>query len=329
MENAISEYVIAANCTMTHMALGVDARSIGVSPYKPAFTEGQDVSAASLGLPGKQGANVHFLPQVSGYIGGDIVAGAYVCELFDKKDISLFIDIGTNGELVLSNKGKMISCSCAAGPALEGMNIECGMPALSGAIEEITVKGGNVSYKTIDDAVPCGICGSGILDALSVLIEQGIIKKTGAFNKAEDCGEYGRFVTKDETGYRFGIADNVYMSQKDVRQVQLAKGAILSGITALLNKAGIKAEDVDEVLIAGQFGAHLKEDSLITSGIIPKECRGKIRYVGNTSKTGAYMALMSVKARNGMELLAKNIDYFELAEVKDYEGLFVGSMSFR
>ncbi|MBO4214198.1 MAG: DUF4445 domain-containing protein [Lachnospiraceae bacterium] len=327
-ECEITEYVIAANCTMTHMALGIDARSIGVAPYKPVFTEGQNVSAESLGLPGCDKTNVYFVPQVSGYIGGDIVAGAYVCEMADKKGISLFIDIGTNGEIVLSNKGSMVSCSCAAGPALEGMNIECGMPALAGAIEEVSADAGDIRVKTIEGAEAAGICGSGILDALSVLIKEDIIKKTGAFKKPEDCGLYEKRVIKDDSGVRTMLSDKVYMSQKDVRQVQLAKGAILSGIRALLNREGVKAENIDEVLIAGQFGAHLREESLITTGIIPAECKGKIRYVGNTSKTGAYMALMSGKARSEMELLAKKIDYFELAEVKDYEMLLVSSMSF-
>lgn len=327
-EDAITEYVIAANCTMTHMALGVDARSIGVAPYKPVFTEGQNASAKSLGLPGCDKANVYFVPQVSGYIGGDIVAGAYCCEMADKKGISLFIDIGTNGEIVLSNKGSMVSCSCAAGPALEGMNIECGMPALAGAIEEVSTDNGEICIKTIGEAEATGICGSGILDVLSVLIKEDIIKKTGAFKKPEDCGLYEKRVIKDDSGVRLMLTDKVYMSQKDVRQVQLAKGAILSGIRALLNREGVKPEDIDEVLIAGQFGAHLREESLIVTGIIPAECEGKIRYVGNTSKTGAYMALMSEKVRSEMELLAKKINYFELAEVKDYETLLVSSMSF-
>ncbi|MBQ9341622.1 MAG: DUF4445 domain-containing protein [Lachnospiraceae bacterium] len=328
-EEEVVEYVIAANCTMTHMALGVDARSIGVAPYKPVFTEGQERKARSLGLPGAQEASVYFIPQVSGYIGGDIVAGAYCCEMADKKGISLFIDIGTNGEIVLSNKGSMVSCSCAAGPALEGMNIECGMPALTGAIEEVCADEGDIKTKAIGNTDAVGICGSGILDTLSVLIKEEIIKKTGAFKKPEECGLYEKHVIKDDSGVRLMLTDKVYMSQKDVRQVQLAKGAILSGIRALLNREGVKPADIDEVLIAGQFGAHLREEALIVTGIIPAECEGKIRYVGNTSKTGAYMALMSEVVRSNMELLAKKISYFELAEVENYEMLLVSSMSFK
>ncbi|MBQ1871539.1 MAG: DUF4445 domain-containing protein, partial [Lachnospiraceae bacterium] len=177
------------------------------------------------------------------------------------------------------------------------------------------------------DAV--GICGSGILDTLSVLIKEEIIKKTGAFKKPEECGLYEKRVIKDDSGVRLMLTDKVYMSQKDVRQVQLAKGAILSGIRALLNREGVKPADIDEVLIAGQFGAHLREEALIVTGIIPTECAGKIRYVGNTSKTGAYMALMSEAVRSNMELLAKKINYFELAEVENYEMLLVSSMSFK
>ncbi|MBF1001275.1 MAG: DUF4445 domain-containing protein, partial [Lachnospiraceae bacterium] len=163
LRSEIREIAIAANCTMMHMLLGVDARSIGKSPFRPVFTEAKTVLCSEIGLKAGEGASLYCLPQVSGYIGADIVAGAYVCEL-DKTDQNvLFIDIGTNGEIVLSKKGELLCCSCAAGPALEGMNIRSGMRASEGAVEEVTLSEKGIRLKTIGDLSPRGICGSGIL----------------------------------------------------------------------------------------------------------------------------------------------------------------------
>ena len=312
----IKEIHVAANCTMMHMLLGVDARSIGVSPYKPAFLEAKELQAKDIGLLIDGEAELYCLPHVSAYIGADIVAGIGVCGLQKKKGKVLFIDIGTNGELVLLSNGKMLSCSCAAGPALEGMNISAGMRAAIGAIEDVKITSEGVELKVIGNAQAEGLCGSGILAVVKEMLQAGIIKKTGAFAR-----NYGKsFVLQEEP--------EIAVTQQDVRQVQLAKGAILSGIVALLAKAGISMEDLDEVLIAGQFGAHLPAESLVGIGILPKCVENKLVYVGNSSKTGAYKTLMSSKARKEMEQLAKEIEYMELAESENYEQLFIKSMTF-
>lgn len=329
---AITEVGVAANCTMTHMLLGVDARSIGVAPYKPAFLSSKTLKASQIGLVVHENANLYCLPQVSGYIGGDIVAGGYVCDLEGRDKTSLFLDIGTNGEMILATKGKMFACSCAAGPALEGMNITCGMPALEGAIEAVNVEGEKITYQTIGKKEAIGICGSGILEVVSVLLQAGFVKKTGAFVKAsklsEDDWRREYLYQEEQAGFYLTPDHKVKVSQQDIRQVQLAKGAILSGFLSLVKQANLSVNDIDEVLIAGQFGSHLSAEALCGVGLIPKEVQDKVTYVGNTSKTGAYMALLSKAVRGGMEELATKIQYYELAESENYEQLFVECMRF-
>lgn len=330
----IYEVAVGANCTMMHMLLGVDATSIGKAPYAPMFVRAKDIKASEIGIHVAEGAGLYCLPSVSAYIGADIVAGTYVCELKKEKGNVLFIDIGTNGEIVLSNKGRLLCCSCAAGPALEGMNISSGMRAAEGAIEDVKITEEGVQLKVIGDEEPIGICGSGILAVVKELLRAGLLRKEGAFIKLKQL---------EETDYRYPMLQldgmkrefiltekpqKLLITQGDVRQVQLAKGAILSGFIALLNKAGIRMEDLDKVMIAGQFGAHLPADSLVGTGILPKEVEDKLVYVGNSSKTGAYMALMSSKVKAEMEELASYMDYMELGATEGYERLFSDCLIF-
>lgn len=329
----IREIDVAANCTMMHMLLGVDARSIGRAPYRPEFTEAKRLPVSKIGLEAGKDTLLYCLPQVSGYIGADIVAGAYVCTLQKEKGRVLFIDIGTNGEIVLASQGRILCCSCAAGPALEGMNISSGMRAAEGAIEDVKITSEGNQIKVIGDQEPVGICGSGILAVVKELRKAGIVRKTGAFIKKEKLKEEDyRFplIRINGTKREFVLHETpeILVTQGDIRQVQLAKGAILSGFTALLQKAGITMEDLDKVMIAGQFGAHLPAESLVGIGILPEAVKDKLVYVGNSSKTGAYMALMSEKAKQEMEELASKMEYMELAETENYERIFTDSMIF-
>ena len=330
-QDQIYQVTVGANCTMMHMLLGVDARPIGKAPFAPVFARAKDVKASDIGLKAAPGARLYCLPSVSAYIGADIVAGAYVCDLKHQKGNVMFIDIGTNGEIVLAADGKLMSCSCAAGPALEGMNISSGMRAAEGAIEDIHINEDGLDLKIIGDCEPAGICGSGILTVTKELLRTGIVRKTGAFVKADkfDADDYrSKYIAVDEDGKRsFRMTEGgdgtepLYITQGDVRQVQLAKGAILSGFMALMKKAGIGMADLDRVLIAGQFGAHLPAESITGTGILPFEVEDRIEYVGNTSKTGAYMALMSGKVKRDMEELAHEMDYLELGATDNYERL--------
>lgn len=330
----IYEISIAANSTMMHFLLGIDGTYIGKSPFAPMFIKSKNIESKDIGLIGSNFCRLYCLPSVSSYIGADIVAGAYVSKLEEAKKNVLFIDIGTNGEIVLSNHGKLLSCSCAAGPALEGMNISSGMRAAEGAIEDVKITDKGIEIKVIGDKEPIGVCGSGILAVVKELIRTKLVKKDGAFIKKEKI---------DESDYRYDmiqlngrkrefVLDNrgkqLLITQSDVRQVQLAKGAILSGFYALLKKANIDMDSLDKVVIAGQFGAHLSSDSLVGIGILPKEVENKLEYVGNSSKTGAYMCLMSSDVKKRIEKLAHKIDYMELGASKGYERLFAECLLF-
>lgn len=329
----IREIDVAANCTMMHMLLGIDARSIGRAPYKPMFTDARRMPAQDIGIKAAPDAVLYCLPQVSAYIGADIVAGAYVCGLHKESGNVLFIDIGTNGEIALATKGRLLCCSCAAGPALEGMNISSGMRASQGAVEDVKITEEGIELTTIGNQTPAGLCGSGILAVVRELLKTGIVKKTGAFIKKESIGEedYRYPMIRMNGKKREFILQKdpeLIVTQSDVRQVQLAKGAILSGFRALLEKAGIGMDDLDKVMIAGQFGSHLPADSLIGIGILPEQVKDKLVYVGNSSKTGAYMTLMSEQIKENMEKLAQHMEYMELAETENYERIFTESMIF-
>ncbi len=332
----IYEIAIAANNTMMHLLLGIDGRPIGVAPYAPMFAESCTMPAREIGLKAAPGAVLYCLPSVSSFIGADITAGAYVCDLIHATEKTMFIDIGTNGEIVMSNKGRLNCCSCAAGPALEGMNISSGMQAARGAIEDVNIEGARLGYTTIGGDPAQGICGSGILAIMSELLRTGAVQKNGALVKLEKLSE-----DDPRRGYVRNGADGkrevfittpegreIIVSQSDIRQVQLAKGAILSGFTALLRDAGVDITELDSVIVAGQFGSHLKPEHLIGCGIIPPEANGKVKYVGNSAKSGAYMALMSGKVKEELLDLSKHMNYIELSAVDNYERLFSSCLQF-
>lgn len=332
----IYEISIAANCTMMHMVLGIDPLSIGKAPYAPIFVGEKDISAREVGLTSLSSfGRVYCLPAVSSYIGADIVAGAYVAKLHTRQDKVLFIDIGTNGEIVLSDGGKLVSCSCAAGPAFEGMNISSGMRAADGAIEEVHFhKEKGFELKVIGDKAPVGLCGSGILAVMRELLKHKFINPRGNILKPEEL-EAGDprliYIDLDGKKRRIRIGDGpkkILITQGDIRQVQLAKSAILSGFVALVNTMNFTFLDLDEVIVAGQFGAHLPVESLVGTDILPKAVKEKITYIGNSSKTGAYLALMSLEARQEMAALARAFDYIELSVTKGYERLFVECSQF-
>lgn len=336
--NRVYEVAVAANATMMHLLLRVNTNSIGKAPYTTVFCREQSISSSALGINIASFGRVYCLPGVSSYIGADIAAGAVVAGL-DKTDKNiLFIDIGTNGEIVLSKKGNLSSCSCAAGPALEGMNISCGMRAAEGAVEGIHINKDKIELKVIGDQNPIGICGSGILEAISEIVRVKLVGKTGRIKKKSDVENDDdlRYLSENliEEDKKRKILltksnDNeISITQNDIRQVQLAKGAILSGFYALLELMELDMNELDGVVIAGQFGKHLSVDSLIGVGIIPEVLRDRITYIGNSSKTGALMCLLSLECRNNMEETAKKIDYFELSTKEGYERLFTKCLNF-
>ncbi|WP_415803844.1 ASKHA domain-containing protein [Hathewaya histolytica] len=334
----VYEICIGANATMMHLLLDIDTRAIGKSPYATVFSREKYLYGRTIGLKGSKFNKLYCLPGVSSYIGADIVAGAVVSRLKHTNENILFIDIGTNGEIILSKKGELTSCSCAAGPALEGANISCGMRAAEGAIEgiQISKEDGRVDIQVIADEKPVGICGSGILEVIAELWENRIIVKSGRIKKASDLEKEGytevsKRVIEEDKKRKFVILEGeepIVITQEDIRQVQLAKGAISSGFYALLDLMEITMDDLQKVVIAGQFGKHLKISSLTGTGIIPEKLRDRIEYIGNSSKTGALMCLLSKDIREEMEKTAKDIKYFELSTKEGYEKLFTKCITF-
>ena len=332
----IYEMSVAANSTMMHILLGIEPISLGKSPYSQIFSGSRNVPAIDIGLNSmSKFARLNCLPSVSSYIGSDVVAGAYVSKLHSTDKKVLFVDMGTNGEIILSDAGKLVSCSCAAGPALEGMNISCGMRAADGAIEDIKITEDKIILDVIGDKEPIGICGSGILAVVREMKKHGIIDERGSIIKPKTIDESDyrqKYIIKDGNKRSVKIADGnnkILVSQGDVRQVQLAKTAILSGFMALVRSMEIKLSELDEVVVAGQFGAHLSAESLVMTGILPKEVEDKIKYIGNSSKTGAYLSLISLEARKQMCELAENIEYIELSVLDGYEKLFAECSRFK
>ncbi|SMG14298.1 ASKHA domain-containing protein [Dethiosulfovibrio salsuginis] len=318
----IYEMAVGCNATMESLLLGIHPGSLGKAPFSPVVREGLSLSAEEVGLTLGNGAMVYCLPGVSAYIGSDIVAGMLVTELEEDRGIRLFIDIGTNGEIVLSINGELSSCSCAAGPALEGMNISCGMRASEGAVESVSLDG-SVSFGVIGGVEAVGLCGSGILDVLSEVVRLGMVGKTGRLKE-------GPLVVDQDGARRLVLQKSppIEVTQGDIRQVQLARGAILSGFLSLLEAKGLTMDDLDQVLIAGQFGRHLSVESLTGSGLIPKELKDRIRYCGNTSRTGSMMCLLSRSARKRAESLAGQVDYLELSVLEGYDRLFARCLQF-
>lgn len=327
----IYEVVYSGNTTMMHLATDTDPYSLGQYPYTPVISGGNDIDVRKCGLIISEFGSVYLPPIISSYVGADITSGVLACKLADKVKNVLFIDIGTNGEMILEINGKLTACSTAAGPAFEGMNITFGMRAGNGAIEYFKITDDDIEIRTIGDKEAKGICGSGLFDVVGELVRVGIIEKNGKIIKKEKCTLSKNIVdriTKYEGKSAFLVADNVYLTLLDIRQIQLAKSAIRAGIEAMtgLNKA--RMSDIDEVYIAGSFGYHLTPESLVNTGIIPKELQGKIKFVGNTSKTGGNAFLLNVNTRKYISEVVKEINTIELSDYPGFEALFIEKMSF-
>lgn len=320
--------VVAGNPTMIHLFLGVSPKSLGEAPYLPAFFSATSLPAKKLGLNICDFGLVYCLPLVSGYIGGDVVAGIIATSSLRKNNTSFLIDLGTNGEIVLFYQGKMVACSCAAGPALEGANISCGMIAQNGAIEKVIIDDNSVKCKTIGNKKPRGICGSGIIEGVAELIRVGMINSSGRLQNSKNLKLNKKLIPP-----RFILTSSkngkvTYISQKDIRNVQLAKAAISSGIKTLLKEANLSFKKIDRIYIAGAFGRYLRMMSLSRLGIIPPALIDRVFLVGNTSLSGAMLCLLSSSKIREAEKIAKDICCIELFTYPGYEKLFVEELLF-
>ena len=333
----VCEMVVAGNPTMLHLFMGINPYSIAVSPFTPVFRDPVAILSREMGIVLCPDAMIYSLPQISGYIGADTLAGLLVIPLMEKKGINLFIDVGTNAEIVLSNGELILACAAAAGPAFEGYNISSGMKASAGAIEGVEIAE-DVRLKTIGGGKPLGLCGSGLLDLIAELLRQGVIDSSGKMPSRNHL--FHRIskkivdrIIETKGGNRFLVAEGnqngVWLIQKDVREVQLAKAAIRAGIEVLMEKLGVRSNQIQNVYLAGAFGNYLNTGNAQFVGMIPENIPiERIKMVGNTSVAGAVLYLLSQKMRKKAQLIAKRVSHIELSSDKGFTEKFIHHMSF-
>jgi uncharacterized 2Fe-2S/4Fe-4S cluster protein (DUF4445 family) len=296
-----SELVVAANTTMLHLFTNTDPSAMGEVPFRPVFLEERNFSGKEMNLPVE---TVRLLPSISAFVGADIVSGIAFLDMCGKDESSLLIDMGTNGEIALFNKGRVYCCSTAAGPALEGAGISCGVGSIDGAINRITVEDGELRVQTINGAEAAGICGSGLIDAVALMLEKGVIDETGAF--------------VDEGQGVFPITETIGISGADVRAFQLAKSAIISGIKILCKSAGLSLEDVNRIYVAGGLGFYIDQENAFRTGLLPPEFRDRITVSGNTSLAGAECCLVSPGFMDRCRNIVAMSEVIELAAIPEF-----------
>ena len=316
------------------------ALPISITPFASAAAHGIDLKAREIGISIHPEGRVYLFPAIGAYVGGDIVAGLLATAVPRGDKLRLFVDVGTNGEIALGHEQRTVATAAPAGPAFEGAEISCGMRATTGAIEGVQITDDTVVLQTIDDAPPVGLCGSGLVDVVAQLYRRGLMDPTGRMRSADEVRGLvpdalaSRLVnvegvrafvlaTADETGGR-----PVVFTQKDVRQLQFAKGSIASGIKVLMNVMGVKPEDLHEVLLAGAFGSYIHPDSARIIGLVPAVALDRIRAVGNAAGEGAKIGLLSYREREAAEAMPARVEYIELSGREDFNDIFMGVLGF-
>lgn len=304
----ITRGAIVGNTAMHHLLLGIDTRPLITPPYMPKERQEREVEGGTL-LP--VSGTVRILPNIAGFVGGDTV-GCMVASRFDRREeLTLLIDIGTNGEMVLGDKNRAIACSTAAGPAFEGAKISCGMRGAEGAVDHVFLKDGKVGYHVIGDKAPIGLCGSGLLDLVAVLLETGELDEMGHLEHGD---------------YR--LCEHVVLTQKDVREVQLAKAAIRAGIELMAKHLKVKVSQVRQVLLAGAFGNYLDPASACKIGMIPPVLLDRIQPIGNAAGEGAKLCSLSREEFAYAAKLAKETEFLELAALPEFQDCYVDCLTF-
>lgn len=332
---------IVGNTCMHHLFMGISPQSLVLAPYVPAVQEGMILKASECDLSIAEDGRLLMFPNIAGFVGGDTV-GCMLSVAFDQlEDMTLMIDIGTNGELVMGNKDHMVTTSTAAGPAFEGAKIECGMRGSKGAISHLTVEGEELKFEVVDGGKPVGICGSGLIDVMAFMIRYGFIDNYGGLAEEDDLedplaiSQAWRLQEKDGKPVFILIPAEetangtpVYMSQKDIREVQLAKGAIAAGITIMAGKLGIEVEDIKHVYLAGAFGNYMDSDNACEIGLIPYSLIDRIIPIGNAAGEGSKLAVINEEEYAYACKLAREAEFIELASEECFQDTFVDELEF-
>lgn len=308
----VYEIVVAGNTTMNHLLLGMPVKSLAVAPFNPVFTRLLGLSMENLGFEINRYGKAYIAPNIKSFVGGDISAGLMASDLLNRKGNYLFLDIGTNGEILLKKENRFVVTSTAAGPAFEGMNISCGTLASPGAIYRVKYKKG-LDFSTIGNKPATGICGTGLIDLIALWLEQGKISPQG------------KIIDENK---EIPVIKNIYVNQKDIREIQLAVAALKTGIRMILEEYHLTKEELDGIFVAGAFGNYLNIQNSIRIGLLPEIDEDKCIFIGNASLAGARALLLSLPAREEIDSLVKKIQYLSLANNPLFQKYFIESLEF-
>jgi len=326
----IVEAVIVGNTAMHHLLVGLPVRQLAMSPYVPAVSEPLDLPAGEIELDISPGAFIHLPPNIAGFIGADHVSMVLSTDVWQAENTVIAVDIGTNTEITLAVGGRMLSCSCASGPAFEGAHIRDGMRAAPGAIERVQIKNGQLNIYTIGGKHPVGICGSGILDTVAELLKDGVIDHRGSFQEGAPNVQEGMSTEQKEfllvPSKDTAHGKDIVVTRSDINEIQLAKGAIRAGLEIILEEGRIEAGDIDEFIIAGAFGTYLDVGSAMTVGMFPDLPRERFRQVGNAAGTGAQQMLISAERRRVADEIPERVEYIELTTHAGFEKAFMKAL---
>ncbi len=330
----VSRFSVAGNTVMCHLLMGISPEKLGKAPFMPDEYFGREFNPLDIGLENCQ--TMIIFPAVSGFVGGDITAG--MMETVNCRKLTLYLDIGTNGEMALGKGDRYVCCATAAGPAFEGAQIEMGMPASKGAVDKVWLEGRRIKYSVIGNDRPVGLCGSGLIDALAVLLKAGIIDENGTILSGQELPilfrsyvfelEAEDAAQSTETSLAVHIAPGVYITQEDIRKLQLAKGAIAAGIDILFKEYGCKPSDLDILTFAGGFGNYIDKASAAAIGLFPPELLDRAKEVGNAAGNGAVSAALSQEAWESALDISGKMRYIELASYPHFDEIYVEHMNF-
>jgi uncharacterized 2Fe-2S/4Fe-4S cluster protein (DUF4445 family) len=336
----VYEVAVVGNTCMTHLLLGVPASGLTALPFVPSFRSAQSVRAEDLGVSVHPEGEVYVAPNIGGFVGADTVGVILASELDHADGLRVAVDIGTNGEIVVAKDGRLYACSTAAGPAFEGARIAQGMRAAAGAIDQVEI-GEDVAYHVLGDTLPRGLCGSGLVDLVAGLVRQGVVNESGRLLPLEEATSapegLRRRLLRDASGVAFVIAAAegsalgrpVCLTARDVRELQLAKGAIFAGITMLLSRLGHSPGEVEELLLAGAFGNYIRRESAVAIGLLPFLPLERIHPIGNAAGLGARLMLSSVSLRRRAEEIAGRVEHIELSQQEGFGDRFAEAMALR
>jgi uncharacterized 2Fe-2S/4Fe-4S cluster protein (DUF4445 family) len=335
----VYEMVVCGNVTMTQIALGIDPEPLAMAPFIIAARRLPPVTAADFGVHLHPRAPAFTFPALGAYVGGDIVAGMLATGLTRDRRIRLFIDVGTNSEIALGSQDRVVATAAPAGPAFEAAQIKCGMRAAEGAIEGVRIEGDDLTLEVIGDTDPVGMCGSGLVDAVAQLVGAGLLDHSGRFVPDETAAEahpvLARRLVKVGEERVFVLAwrgdepeNAVYLSQRDVRELQFAKASIATGWRILMSQLGITADDVSQVLLAGSFGSYLSPASAVRIGLVPRLPLPRIVSAGNVAGEGSKMAALSLRERSAADAILDEVEYVELSGRADFNDMFIDQLAF-